>query len=538
MGEPALNNVHQGAQALQDSGAAARESAPEIRKPTPAAQIHFAGYRIVERISAGAHGDVFRAEDTSIQRTVALKLCKTEAAAHIEWRFQREVQAIAALDHPGIVTIFASGTNDGIPWIAMELIEGAPLDHFLAENKPSPRQRLALFLAICSAAQHAHDSGVLHRDLKPANILVRPDATPVILDFGLARFLGDAAHGPTISIEGEAIGTPLYMAPEQAAGKLDTVGIPADVYSLGVILYGILTGEAPYDRTLPPLQLLRAICETDPRPPRAACPALDRDLEAILLKALARAPGERYPAVAALAEDVQRFLDHRPIRARRWSTAYILRRAVRRHWLPAGVLALIATLTVAWQIERRRAARPPEPSLLAATPKEKLQIAARLTQQGRTLAATGDLPAAQDRYGHAYALLLGEKPHFSKDAAFHRQLARLQAEMGDVLHRQKLYAESAANFARAYADMKDAATFTNLENPDDILDCAEYLFTIPERKMRTKAEPARFAVRIQQTGAYLQELHTHPALTPAQRHRLATLQARYEKLQPLSPHPL
>lgn len=324
-------------------------------------------FDLLDRLGRGASGEVWRALERPINRIVALKVLTADATGaesgreeHLAWRFQREVEAAAQQDHPHIARVFASGISGGQPWYSMELIDGLPIDVHAIEYRLDLRARIELLRAVCAGMQHAHDRGVIHRDLKPGNILVRADGTPKILDFGLARFLEDGALGPTLSHDGQAVGTPMFMAPEQARGHLSEVGVAADVYALGVILYRLATNAWPFDEALPTLPLLHAICESEPLPPRTHKPHLPRDLAAIITKAMARHRVERYASVHALSEDLSNFLAGEPVAARAWTPGYLLRKCLRKHWRHAALAGLLlilsAGLTAAWLEEKRRAA--------------------------------------------------------------------------------------------------------------------------------------------------------------------------------------
>ena len=333
---------------------------PDSRKPASA----IGDFELIELISGGHLSAVWRAWQRGAKRTVAVKLLAPVAShgdlprsEHMLWRFQREIEAAALQEHPNIARIYASGIAEGRPWYAMEFVHGLPLDQFGFAKMLALDATLRLFLAVCHGVQHAHDNGIIHRDLKPANILVGEDGVPKILDFGLARFLDDAGLGHTLSLDGQPLGTPMFMAPEQAAGRIAEIGVTADVYALGIILYRMTTGAWPFDETLPPLELLTVTRDTEPRPPRHAKPGLPRDLEAIILKALARSKAERYPSVRALIEDLTRFLDGEPVTARRRTVAYLVRKRLRKHWRTVAVAAaLLATLAtfVSMQLAHRR----------------------------------------------------------------------------------------------------------------------------------------------------------------------------------------
>ena len=323
-------------------------------------------FEMIERIGGDHCSTVWRAWQRGAKRAVAIKLLTPLTALgdsrrgeHLLWRFQREIEAAALQHHPNIARIYASGLAEGRPWYAMEFVPGVALDAFVPPV-PSLPATLHLFLAVCAGVQHAHDNGIIHRDIKPANILVAEDGIPKILDFGLARFLDDSGLGHTLSLDGQPLGTPMFMAPEQAAGRVAEVDVTADVYALGIILYRLATNAWPFDETLAPLQLLATTHDTDPRPPRAARPDLPRDIEAIILKAIAKQKGERYPSTRALAEDVTRFLEGDPVRARARTFGYIVRKRLRKHWRGLAITSVLFVLFVTFAAlhfdQRRRAA--------------------------------------------------------------------------------------------------------------------------------------------------------------------------------------
>ena len=259
------------------------------------------GYDVGHRIGVGVMGTVWRAMQLGTRRPVALKLMNGAFAAseRVRARFDREVQITAKLEHPNVARVFDSGVHRGAYYYAMELVEPAlPLDKYAEEKALSRKQVLELMLRVCRAVAHAHENGVIHRDLKPANILVGNDGQPKVLDFGLAKALAEGSMELTLSGEGDLAGTPAYMSPEQALGgtRLDT---RSDVYSLGVILYRLLTGKSPHELSGTRMELLRRISEREVTVHRAA--ELGREVEAVLLKALARDREQRYGTAAGLA---------------------------------------------------------------------------------------------------------------------------------------------------------------------------------------------------------------------------------------------
>lgn len=312
-------------------------------------------FRVIQLIGSGGMGAVYLAEraDGSFEQQVAIKLVRRglpgEAA---ERRFLRERQILGRLNHRHICGILGGGiSDDGRPYLVMPFLEGAlPLDDYCERHRCDLQQRLTMFGAVCAAVQHAHQNLVVHSDLKPANILVTPDGQVQLVDFGIARLLDQQGDGATTLAEGGRPLTPQYASPEQIEGASPST--LSDVYSLGVVLYRLLTGTLPYaveNTTLRDLAELMA--RTDPAPPSRRSSAIAADLDNIVLKAMAREPERRYVSAAALAEDVQRWLDGRPVLARPATLGYQLGKFVRRHRWPVvtaslALLALGALATV------------------------------------------------------------------------------------------------------------------------------------------------------------------------------------------------
>ena len=301
------------------------------------------GFDILERIGEGGMGVVWRAVQENTRREVALKVFSREALGsnRKRARFEREVELAAMLEHPGIARLYDSGVSAEVPYYAMELIEGDELDDYLRRQKLSDREIVVLFEFLCRAVEHAHICGVIHRDLKPSNVIVRADGQPVVVDFGLAKSFGDEAGNLSVSIDGQIVGTPAYMSPEQAAGESGSLDTRTDVYSLGVLLFRALSGELPHSTSGSTIELLRRIAETEAGSLKKLRPDIDPDLDVLVAKALALERARRYSTAGDLAADLSRWLNGEPIQARPRSTMYVLGKHARRHRLPLALVFLI-----------------------------------------------------------------------------------------------------------------------------------------------------------------------------------------------------
>jgi serine/threonine protein kinase len=310
----------------------------------------FEGYKVLGQIGEGGAGTVWRALQLSTQRQVALKVLGmgTFASEKARLRFEREVELTARLEHPNIARIYDSGLHRGVYYYAMELFEGQHLDKYIQGRELSTRQILKLVHIVCQAVQYAHQRGVIHRDLKPSNIIVTDDGQPHILDFGLAKTYLEDDKTVTVSLEGDVAGTPAFMSPEQAAGHLDEIDTRTDVYSLGVILFNVLTNEWPYDLSGSRFEVLRNIQEQEPVRPSKITPRFDADIEAILLKALAKDSSERYQSATELAHDVQCWLEGLPIVARSVNSLYLLRKIITRHRYTSTIVALLLIIVLSF----------------------------------------------------------------------------------------------------------------------------------------------------------------------------------------------
>jgi WD40 repeat protein/tRNA A-37 threonylcarbamoyl transferase component Bud32 len=302
------------------------------------------GYEVLGELGRGGMGVVYKARQTKLNRLVAVKMILSGAHAGSEerQRFLTEAEAVARLQHPNIVQIHEIGEAGGYAFFSLEFCPGGPLAAKL-NGTPLPAQEAArLVEALARAVQAAHEAGVVHRDLKPANVLLLADGTPKITDFGLAKKLEGGA-GQTAS--GAILGTPSYMAPEQAEGKSGKVGPAADVYALGAVLYELLTGRPPF-KAATALDTVLQVLSEEPVPPRRLLPRLPRDLETICLKCLHKEPRKRYASAADLVADLRRFQEGEPIRARAVGRAERAWRWCRRNPAVAGLLTAVAATLV------------------------------------------------------------------------------------------------------------------------------------------------------------------------------------------------
>jgi WD40 repeat protein/serine/threonine protein kinase len=355
----------------QPADAATLPPGPGDAAPAVRPEVHIPGYEILGELGRGGMGVVYKARDLALGRVVALKmvLAGAHAGSPELARFQAEAQTVARLRHPGIVQIFEVGEHQGLPFFALEYIAGGSLAQRLDGTPLPARTAAALVAEVARAVQYAHEQGIVHRDLKPANILLdfrfsiddsrwegqeagadraaienrkskieNPIGNPKITDFGLAKQL-DSAVGATRS--GAVMGTPSYMAPEQAGGRVKEVGPAADVYALAAILYELLTGRPPF-RAETPLDTILLVLSQEPVPPTQLQPKVPRDLDTICLKCLQKDPRRRYPSAAALADDLERYLRDEPIQARptaQWERAW---KWTRRHPALAVIVFLFA----------------------------------------------------------------------------------------------------------------------------------------------------------------------------------------------------
>jgi serine/threonine-protein kinase len=284
----------------------------------------FGEYTLEAQLGQGGMGVVYRARHQRLGRVVALKMIsRGELASDTDLaRFRTEAQAAARLQHPNIVPVYEVHEHDHQPYYTMLLVEGTTLARRLAEGPLPPHEAAQILLCVARAVHYAHENDVLHRDLKPANILLDRDGRPLVTDFGLAKCM---ESGASLTRTGTVLGTPAYMAPEQALGRHGDSGRAADVYSLGAILYAMLTGHPPF-QAASDYDILMMVREQDPLPPRLLNPRADRDLEMIALKCLQKPPGLRYASAAALADDLQNYLQGDSVSARSGAFTQIIAR--------------------------------------------------------------------------------------------------------------------------------------------------------------------------------------------------------------------
>ncbi len=303
---------------------------------------YFGDYELLTEIARGGMGVVYRARQNKLNRIVALKMILAgQFASQVEvQRFHTEAAAAAQLDHPGIVPVYEVGEHQGQHFFSMGFVEGSSLAARITSGPLPPREAAGLLKLIAEAIAYAHSKGVIHRDLKPANVLLDKQGTPKVTDFGLAKNM-ESESGLTRT--GSVMGTPGYMPPEQAGGANEQVGPRSDVYSLGAMLYCLLTGRPPF-QSANPLDTLLQVMTTEPVPPRQLNPQIPKDLETICVKCLQKDPSRRYESASALADDLGRYHRGEPIHARSISRSERTWRWCKRNPVVASLLAVSVTL--------------------------------------------------------------------------------------------------------------------------------------------------------------------------------------------------
>ncbi len=315
------------------------------------------GYKLLGELHRGGQGVVYRAEQLATRRSCAVKrmLGGGLASGRARRRFEREVELVASMRHPGVVTLYESGVaRDGEPFFAMELVAGERFDAYIRMSVLSTRQIIELFRSVVDAVAYAHRRGVIHRDLKPGNVLVDTDGNPRVLDFGLARPMENSAAGMLEgfggaggeTVAGEFLGTFAYAAPEQLRGDPDLIDSRIDVYALGVMLYEALSGSKPFSSAANVADLLLQRLEARPKRPSEVREGIDRDLDVITLKLLDPDPDRRYGTADELRDELDRYLDGKPILAREDSFVYVACKTIRRHWVASSAAGIFLLLIV------------------------------------------------------------------------------------------------------------------------------------------------------------------------------------------------
>ncbi|MHC5040130.1 MAG: serine/threonine-protein kinase, partial [Planctomycetota bacterium] len=303
-------------------------------------------YEIIEEIGRGGMGVVYKAFHPQLKRTVALKvlIAGEDASEEAITRFHREAEAVAKLGHhPNIVPVYDIGAEGRNHYFAMHFVEGKPLDKMIDDGEIAPKRAARIAKKIAEALAHAHGQGILHRDIKPANILVTREGEPQITDFGLAR---DVQSDARMTRTGMTLGTPAYMPPEQADGRIEEIDARSDVYSLGATLYEMLTAQPPFEGSAV-VNVIKKVLLDDPVSPRKFNASLDRDLETICLKCLQKEPESRYSSCEDLSRDLSQYMQGLPITARPMTfIEWIVKRA-KRNKLASTVLLLLAFVSIA-----------------------------------------------------------------------------------------------------------------------------------------------------------------------------------------------
>jgi serine/threonine-protein kinase len=469
---PVVRNRWQRIRHLRDNLDAMFPSSDDALPPPPdeSALPEIPGYEVEAILGRGGMGIVFRAKHLRLNRLVAVKMMLAGAYAgpREKDRFQHEALAVAGLHHPNVVQIHDVGDVDGCTYFTMEYVEGGSLARALAGTPQPAREAAQLAATLAAAVQAAHAGGIVHRDLKPTNVLLTADGVPKITDFGLARRLDDGAG---LTQTGVAVGTPSYMAPEQARGQQDAIGPAVDVYALGAIIYELVTGRPPF-RAATAAETVQQVISQEPAAPSRLNDKIPRDLETICLKCLHKEPGRRYASAAALAEDLKRFLEGRPIQARPVGWIERLWRSVRRNPLAAALvataLALVGlALAGARSLEMRQTERRAETARQADAVNAAIDKAAALEKEGRWPDARTVLDGAQRLLADSAPIDLVERVKRARaDADMIAELEEIRLRLSDAtpLSPETLYANAFGNYGIPLVTLEPAEAAARIRN--------------------------------------------------------------------------
>lgn len=440
------------AAALRAQLEAAAQASPLLDTPARTGVApRLAQYRVLRELGRGGMGRVWLAERTlgdAVQQVAIKQIVHATWTAEDGRRFERERRIVAGLRHPHIAQLLDGGTDaDGAPWFATAYVDGERLDRHIAQRQPNLAERVRLLVKVARAVAHAHRCLVVHRDLKPANILVDRNDEPQLLDFGVARLLAEDA----ITTTGSSQMTLRYAAPEQVSGAVGEVGVGGDVYALGVLLYESVAEASPYGDAYEAAALVAAILHHEPLPPSACgrVAGLDANLDAIVLKALRKQPEARYPGADALADDLERWLAHEPVEARRGERGYRLRTFVRRRWPWLLLLGAALAGGVGFVLYDRARSRQELAALTLERDKARA-VAHYLTELFASATpnevSEGKLSARELLQRSVARLGEGDTATMSDDAR-----ATMYSVAGGLMLRQRLLDEAATMYDRAIA---------------------------------------------------------------------------------------